>query len=94
MRSKRPDDDMDFIEWSCKHYQDKKNKLKQMADTGVSNISVKQIDVQGNESTSDDYEIQGIEDLDDTGKPSNAIIKNKNTGEMKTVDPHIIDIKS
>lgn len=26
MRSKRPDDDMDFIEWSCKHYQDKKNK--------------------------------------------------------------------
>jgi hypothetical protein len=75
-------------------YQDKKNKLQQMADTGVSNITVKQIDSQGNETTNDDYEIQGIEDLDDTGKPSNAIIKNKNTGEMKTVDPHIIDIKS
>ena len=75
-------------------YQDKKNKLQQMADTGVSNITVKQVDTQGNETTNDDYEIQGIEDLDDTGKPSNAIIKNKNTGEMKTVDPHIIDIKS
>ena len=75
-------------------YQDKKNKLQQMADTGVSNITVKQVDAQGNETTNDDYEIQGIEDLDDTGKPSNAIIKNKNTGEMKTVDPHIIDIKS
>ena len=75
-------------------YQDKKNKLQQMADTGVSNITVKQVDSQGNETTNDDYEIQGIEDLDDTGKPSNAIIKNKNTGEMKTVDPHIIDIKS
>lgn len=75
-------------------YQDKKAKLQQMADTGVSNITVKQVDAQGNETTNDDYEIQGIEDLDDTGKPSNAIIKNKNTGEMKTVDPHIIDIKS
>jgi hypothetical protein len=64
-----------------------------MADTGVSNISVNQIDNQGNETLSDDYEIQGIEDLDDKGQPSNAIIKNKNTGEMKTVDPHIIDIK-
>lgn len=75
-------------------YQDKKNKLQQMADTGVSNITVKQVDAQGNETTNDDYEIQGIEDLDDTGKPSNAIVKNKNTGEMKTIDPHIIDIKS
>ena len=75
-------------------YEDKKNKLQQMADTGVSNISVNQIDNQGNETSSDDYEIQGIEDLDDKGQPSNAIIKNKNTGEMKTVDPHIIDIKN
>ena len=26
MRSKRPDEDMDYMDWSCKHYQDKKVK--------------------------------------------------------------------
>ena len=29
MRSKRTDDDMDFMEWSCKHYQDKKIKERE-----------------------------------------------------------------
>lgn len=75
-------------------YTEKKRKLEQMADSGVSNITVDQIDGSGNETASDDYDIVAIEDLDDNGKPSNAIIKNKNTGEVRTVDPHIIDIKS
>lgn len=74
-------------------YQDKKEKLQQMADSGVSNISVKQVDNTGQEISSDNYEVMGIEDNDDTGVASSAIIKDKNTGEMKTVDPHIIDIK-
>ena len=75
-------------------YKAKKDKLKQMADTGVSNISVKQEDNLGNETVSDDFEVLGVEDLDDNGQPSNAILKNKNTGETKTVDPHMIDIKA
>ena len=25
MKSKMPDDDMDYMDWSYKHYQDKKN---------------------------------------------------------------------
>ena len=35
MKSKMPDDDMDYMDWSYKHYQDKKNKemdAKRMAE--------------------------------------------------------------
>lgn len=74
-------------------YKQKKEKLATMAQSSVGDISVKTTNTSGEEVASDDYTIVGIDDLDDSGKASSAVIKNKLTGEIKTVDPHKIDIK-
>lgn len=75
-------------------YKQKKQKLSTIAQSGAGQISVKTIDTAtGQEKVSDDYEIVGLEDLDDSGKSSNAVVKNKMTGKIETIDPHKIDIK-
>ena len=76
-------------------YHKKKEELNNMADTGNSNISVN-IDTNntGIKTASDDYDILGLEDNDEAGKASSALVKNRNTGETITVDPHDINIKA
>ena len=75
-------------------YNKKKEELANMADTGNSNISVDIADDTGIKKASDDYDILGLEDNDDSGKASSALVKNRNTGETITVDPHDINIKA
>lgn len=75
------------------NYKQKKEKLNNIAQSGAGQVAVKTTDNTGQEKVSDDYEIIGLEDLDDSGKSSNAVVKNKLTGEIETIDPHKIDIK-
>lgn len=73
-------------------YQEKKDNLNTMAQSGTSNVTVNIDNGSGQEVASDDYDIVGVDDTDSTGKPSTAMIKNRNTGEIKSIDPHKVNI--